>query len=163
MLAAGDQAPDFEGVDCHGRALRLSDFRGKRVILFFFPRAFTVGCTEEVGHFRDNQSRIESNGAVLIGVSVDNAERQCAFAAQEKLQFSLLGDESRKISDAYGVLWPILRVDRRVTFVIGEDGRIESVIRHEVRVSRHLDDVLAHLEGESRPSPLGEPATSSGG
>ena len=149
MLKVGDLAPDFVAQDCNGRSLRLSDFRGQRVVLFFFPKAFTIGCTEEVGHFRDNQSRIEAHHAVLIGVSVDRPERQCEFAAQEHLQFRLVGDVSRQLSDAFGVLWPVLRVDRRVTFVIGPESRIEAVIKHEVRVSRHLDDVLAHLDAQT--------------
>jgi peroxiredoxin Q/BCP len=145
MLKVGDAAPDFEAPDCHGRIVRLSRFRGKRVVLFFFPKAFTLGCTEEVGHFRDNQHRIESLGAELVGVSVDKPERQCEFARQENIDFSLIGDQSRVISTAYGVLWPILRVDRRVTFIVGPAGLVEAIIKHETRVSRHLDDVLAHL------------------
>jgi peroxiredoxin Q/BCP len=148
MLKVGDAAPDFEAPDCQGRLVRLSNLRGKRVVLFFFPKAFTQGCTEEVGHFRDNQHRIQSLGAELVGVSVDKPERQCDFAKQENIEFSLIGDESRVVSTAYGVLWPILRVDRRVTFIIGPSGVVEAVIKHETRVSRHLDDVLAHLSGD---------------
>ncbi|MFN0063929.1 MAG: peroxiredoxin [Myxococcaceae bacterium] len=145
MLAVGDVAPDFETLDCRGRPFRLSALRGKQVVLFFFPKAFTVGCTQEVGHFRDNYDRIVSGGAELVGVSVDNSARQCAFAESEHLNFTLIGDEPRTISESYGVLWPILRIDRRVTFVISPEGIIEAVIKHEVRVGRHLDDVLQHL------------------
>jgi thioredoxin-dependent peroxiredoxin len=146
MLKVGDRAPDFEGVDCTGRTVRLQDYRGKRVVLFFFPKAFTIGCTREVRHFRDHQARIRELGAELVGVSVDSLETQCAFAKQEKVEFPLLGDSDRRLSGLFGVLWPLVRLDRRVTFVIGPLGVVEEVIQHEVRVSQHLDDVLAALE-----------------
>jgi len=149
MLSAGEAAPEFEGLDCNRRPVRLSDFRGKRLVLFFFPKAFSVGCTEEVRHFRDNQERIRALGAELVGVSVDKFEAQCAFAKQEQVEFPLLGDSDRRLSELFGVLWPLVRVDRRVTFVIGPEGVVEDVIKHETRVYRHLDDVLATLQKRS--------------
>ncbi len=145
MLSAGDTAPDFEAPDCNGRPVRLRDFRGRRVVLFFFPKAFSSGCTEEVRHFRDNQARIRELGGELIGVSVDKFETQCAFAKQEQVDFPLLGDSDRRLSTLFGVLWPLVRLDRRVTFLIGPGGVVEDVIRHETRVYRHLDDVLLAL------------------
>ncbi len=145
MLKVGDQAPDFDTVDCRGERVRLSDFKGKKVVLFFFPRAFTVACTLEVQNFRDNYERITSFNAELIGVSVDKAERNCKFAETEKLQFRLIGDEQRVLSELYGVVWPVLKIDRRATFVIDEQGVIVEVIHHEVQVYRHLEDVLAKL------------------
>jgi peroxiredoxin Q/BCP len=150
MLKVGEAAPDFEGVDCNGRPVRLRDFRGRRVVLFFFPKAFTPGCTSEVRHFRDNQARIRELGAELIGVSVDNVETQCAFAKAEQVEFPLLGDPERRLSGLFGVLWPLVRLDRRVTFVLGPEGVVENVIQHEVRVSQHLDDVLQTLEKTGR-------------
>jgi thioredoxin-dependent peroxiredoxin len=149
MLQLGDLAPDFDTVDCRGERLVLSSFRGQRkVVLFFFPKAFSPACTVEVRHFRDNYDRIRGLNAELIGVSVDKADRQCRFAIDEGLQFRLVGDESRVISEQYGVIWPVLRVDRRATFVIGLDGRIEDVFHHEVQVYRHLEDVLERLSRE---------------
>jgi thioredoxin-dependent peroxiredoxin len=149
MLQLGDLAPDFDTVDCRGERLVLSSFRGQRkVVLFFFPKAFSPACTVEVRHFRDNYDRIRGLNAELIGVSVDKADRQCRFALDEGLQFRLVGDESRVISEQYGVIWPVLRVDRRATFVIGLDGRIEDVFHHEVQVYRHLEDVLERLSRE---------------
>ncbi len=147
MLRAGDPAPDFTTVDCAGQELRLSALRGKKVVLFFFPRAFTPGCTLEVQNFRDNYARITARHAELIGVSVDKAEKNCQFARKEGLQFRLVGDESRAISERYGVVWPVLRIDRRATFVIDEAGIIRDVIHHEVQVYKHLEDVLAALDG----------------
>ncbi|HXX29378.1 MAG TPA: peroxiredoxin [Myxococcaceae bacterium] len=146
MLNAGDRAPDFEGKDCQGKPVRLRDYRGRSVVLFFFPKAFSVHCTEEVRHFRDNQARLRALGAELIGVSVDSFETQCAFAKEEKVEFPLLGDADRTLSELFGVLWPVVRVDRRVTFLIDPDGAVEEVVKHETKVHRHLDDVVAALE-----------------
>ncbi|MFT3711499.1 MAG: peroxiredoxin [Archangium sp.] len=146
MLKIGDVAPEFEAVDCRGEQVRLADFKGKkRVVLFFFPRAFTPACTLEVRNFRDNYDRITSMNAELIGVSVDKSEKNCKFAEAESLQFKLVGDEERVLSEKYGVVWPVLRIDRRATFVIDERGLIVEVIHHEVQVYRHLEDVLARL------------------
>lgn len=146
MLQKGDIAPDFDAVDCRGHRVTLSEFKGKkRVVLFFFPRAFTPACTLEVRNFRDNYERITGLNAELIGVSVDRAEKNCKFAEAEGLQFKLLGDETRALSEKYGVVWPVLRIDRRATFVIDEQGVIDEVIHHEVQVYRHLEDVLERL------------------
>jgi thioredoxin-dependent peroxiredoxin len=150
MVSVGELAPDFEAVDCSGRTVRLSDFRGQRkVVLFFFPRAFTPACTLEVRNFRDNYSRITALNAELIGVSVDKSERNCRFARAENLQFTLIGDESKDISERYGVMWPVLKIDRRATFVIDEQGQVEDVIHHEIQVYRHLEDVLERLSATS--------------
>lgn len=145
MIGVGERAPDFSATDCKGRPVSLSGLKGKKVVLFFFPKAFTKGCTLEVRNFRDNQQRIEAKNAVLVGVSLDSQSRQCEFAAAEKIDFALIGDSSQQISDAYGVRWPLTRRDRRATFVIDEQGVVTEVIHHEMRVYRHLDDVLAKL------------------
>ncbi|WP_309896195.1 peroxiredoxin [Archangium sp.] len=152
MLDVGDSAPDFTGTDCRGRPFSLSAMRGQRLVLFFFPKAFTIACTEETRHFRDNHERIRALGAELVGVSVDTVKTQCAFAEKEAIHFPLLGDEERTISKAYDVLWPLLNVDRRVTYIIDPQGRIETVIRHEVRVYKHLDDVLRYLAEHPLPA-----------
>ncbi|HEY0882700.1 MAG TPA: peroxiredoxin [Archangium sp.] len=151
MLQKGAIAPDFDAIDCRGERVTLSQFKGKkRVVLFFFPRAFTPACTLEVRNFRDNHDRITGLNAELIGVSVDRAEKNCKFAEAEGLQFTLIGDEHRILSEKYGVVWPVLRIDRRATFVIDEQGVIVEVIHHEVQVYRHLEDVLERL---AKPSP----------
>ncbi|WP_224369758.1 peroxiredoxin [Hyalangium versicolor] len=151
MIQVGDSAPDFTATDCQGQPVSLRALRGRRVVLFFFPRAFTIGCTIEIRAFRDNQARLQALGAELVGVSVDSVSTQCAFAAQEDIHFALIGDERRLISTSYDVLWPVLKVDRRITFIIDPAGRIESIIRHEVRVHRHLDDVLKYLQAHPLP------------
>lgn len=164
MLSVGDPAPDFDTVDCRGERVHLASYRGRRkVVLFFFPKAFTPACTLEVRNFRDNYQRITQLNAELIGLSVDKAERQCRFAIEEQLQFRLISDESRAISELYGVVWPVLRIDRRATFVIGLDGAIEDVFHHEVQVYRHLEDVLDRLAaGRAKAqAELAAPAASS--
>jgi thioredoxin-dependent peroxiredoxin len=164
MLDVGEKAPEIDATDCQGRQVRLSELRGRRVVLFFFPKAFTVGCTVENRAFRDNHALIRSLGAELVGVSVDSVKRQCEFAEKESLQFPLVGDASKEIGRAYGVLWPVVQIDRRVTFIIDPAGVVENVIKHEVRVTRHLDDVLEWLRehplGGTRPTakpPFSEP------
>jgi peroxiredoxin Q/BCP len=146
MLAVGETAPDFEARDCLGRPVRLSALRGRRVVVFFFPKAFTSICTEEVRHFRDNQERIRALGGELIGVSVDKPEVQCDFARSENLDFTLLGDSDRSISDKFGVLWPTVRIDRRVTFLLSPEGVVEEIIEHERQAWKHVDGVVTALE-----------------
>jgi thioredoxin-dependent peroxiredoxin len=146
MLAVGEAAPDFEALDCQKRPVRLSAFRGRRVVVFFFPKAFTPICMEEVRHFRDNQARIRALGAELIGVSVDKPEVQCDFAKSENLDFTLLGDADRTISEKFGVLWPVVRIDRRVTFLISPQGVVEEIIEHERQAWKHVDGIVTALE-----------------
>ncbi|XXF76083.1 peroxiredoxin [Myxococcaceae bacterium GXIMD 01537] len=152
MIEVGAPAPDFTTTDCQREPFVLSSLRGRRVVLFFFPKAFSIACTAETRAFRDNHARIQALGAELVGVSVDSFRTQCEFAQKENIHFSLLGDEDRRISASYDVLWPLLKVDRRVTFIIGPDGLVEAVIRHEARVWRHLDDVLEHLQQRAAAS-----------
>jgi thioredoxin-dependent peroxiredoxin len=145
MLKPGDAAFEFVATDCRNQSVTLRQFRGRRVVLFFFPKAFSPACTLEIRYFKGRYEDIVAHDAELIGVSVDKRDENCRFALKEDLQFRLLGDEERHISRGYGVLWPLLNVDRRATFVIGPDGVIEDVFHHEVRVGKHLDDVLQRL------------------
>jgi peroxiredoxin Q/BCP len=151
MLAVGEAAPDFEALDCQKRLVRLSAFRGRRVVVFFFPKAFTPICTEEVRHFRDNQERIRALGAELIGVSIDRPEVQCDFARSENLNFTLLGDPDRSISEKFGVLWPAVRIDRRVTFLVSPQGVVEEIIQHERQAWKHVDGIVTALERRASP------------
>jgi peroxiredoxin Q/BCP len=146
MLKVGDQAPDFSGTAQDGKTVRLQDLRGKRVVLFFFPKAFTLGCTIETRQFRDHYSELAELGAEVLGVSMDSSERQCEFASREGVRFPMLGDPSRAIGRSYDVLRPLLNVAKRVTYVIGPDGRIEAIFHHELLVGKHLDDVREHLQ-----------------
>lgn len=148
MLKVGEVAPDFAATAQDGRAVKLSELRGKRVVMFFFPKAFTRGCTIETRQFRDHYSELAALGAEVLGVSVDSAESQCEFASREGVPFPMIGDPSRNIGRSYDVLWPLLNVAQRITYVVGPDGRIEAAFHHELLVGKHLEAVRAHLQSK---------------
>lgn len=150
MLEVGAIAPELEGESFDGKRIRLRDLRGRPVVLYFFPKAFTPLCTMETRRFRDNYPDLTALGAEVIGISTDSLATQCDFAQRQEVSFPLLADPNRSISTAYGVLWPLVPRARRVTFVIGETGTIELVLWHEFQVSKHLDEVLRHLQKRSR-------------
>ena len=146
MLKIGDQAPDFTATATDGRTVRLSELRGTRVVMYFFPKAFTTGCTIETRQFRDAYPELKALGVEVIGVSADSHETQCDFAAKENVSFPMIGDASRSIGKSYDALWPLLAVNQRITYVIDESGRIERVFHHELRVGKHLEEVRAYLQ-----------------
>lgn len=150
MLAVGAVAPEFEAQSSDRRTVRLSDFRGKAVVLYFFPKAFTPLCALETRRFRDNHADIVELGAEVVGVSSDELDLQCEFGRRQQVNFPLLADADRRIASAYGVLWPMFGRARRITFVIGEQATIELVCWHEFQVSKHLDEVLLHLQKRAR-------------
>jgi thioredoxin-dependent peroxiredoxin len=150
VLAVGAVAPEFEAQSSDRRTVRLSDFRGKAVVLYFFPKAFTPLCALETRRFRDSHADIVELGAEVVGVSADELDVQCAFGQRQQVKFPLLADVDRRIASAYGVLWPMFGRARRITFVIGERATIELACWHEFQVSKHLDEVLLHLQKRAR-------------
>jgi peroxiredoxin Q/BCP len=155
MLNVGAVAPDFTALTTDGRTLRLADFRGKPVVLYFFPRAFTLGCTLETKRFQEKYEDIRAFGAELFGISTDSIEKQCRFAEQYKARFPMIGDADCSISRAYGVLRGLGTADKRVTYVIDEAGLVAAVFHHEIQVTRHVGDVLRWL-GQRRPAAKAE-------
>ncbi len=146
-LKQGDVAPAFQGVDQHGKTIRLEDFRGKSdVVLYFYPKDGTPGCTAQACSLRDGYKKIEAAGAVVIGVSADSAESHAKFAAAHSLPFSILPDPDHLLIKMYGVGMPIIGISKRTTFVIGRDGRIKAVIP-SARTSDHDRQVLEILAG----------------
>lgn len=145
MLKLGDIAPDFVGTTTDGRTLQISALRGKKIILYFFPKAFTQGCTLETRKFRDWYPDLTKMGIEVIGVSTDSNETQCAFAEKEQISFPMLADENKEISKKYKVLWPILGINQRVTYLIDENGRIEAVFHNELRIEKHIDAIRQHV------------------
>ncbi|MEY2752892.1 MAG: hypothetical protein RLZZ570_838 [Bacteroidota bacterium] len=133
-LNPGDLAPHFEAQDQHGTDVSLSQFAGQKVVLYFYPKDDTPGCTAEACSFRDGQSELQSAGYVVLGVSPDSVKSHGKFASKFSLNFSLLADPEKVICQAYGVWGKKKFMGReydgvhRETFVIGEDGRIERVI-----------------------------------
>jgi peroxiredoxin Q/BCP len=149
-LRRGDLAPPFEAVTNGGRRISLSDFKGKHVILYFYPRDDTPGCTKEACAFRDSFEEFQGRGVVVLGVSVDGVKSHDKFSAKYKLPFELIADEEKKIVRAYGVWGEKTFMGRRylgthrVTFWIGPDGRIEA-IWPDVKPAQHAREVLDAL------------------
>jgi thioredoxin-dependent peroxiredoxin len=147
VLKVGDRAPDFTAQTTDGRTLQLASLRGRPVVIYFFPKAFTPGCTRETAGFRDAYPDVQRLGAEIVGVSIDGHKTQCDFADSLRVTFPMVGDDDHSISDKFRVVWPILGVARRVTFVIDAQGIIRGVFRHEVvGIGKHVDESLALLE-----------------
>jgi thioredoxin-dependent peroxiredoxin len=127
MIDIGTAAPDFEAEDSRGAQFRLSTLRGKPVVLYFFPKAFTTGCTSETQRFAALAPELASKGVEIVGVSVDSAETQHRFAEHCHAGFLLLSDSTKAIARAYGVL-SLLGIAKRVTFYIDEEGVVRDVV-----------------------------------
>ena len=147
MLSVGSIAPEIEANDQHGAVFRLSEQEARLcTVIYFFPKAFTPGCTRETAAFRDNYNELRLGGAALAGVSTDDPTTQCKFATSLQAEFPMLADPSGKIAKAYDVRWPLLGIAQRVTYVIGPGQRILGAFHHELRIQRHQDDVLAFVD-----------------
>lgn len=133
-LKAGDKAPDFEGTDQYGKKISLSDFSGKKIVLYFYPKDNTPGCTSEACGFRDRFHDLKKAGYVIFGVSVDDVASHKKFADKFSLPFSLIADTGKEIVNLYGV-WGEKKMygrsyqgTHRVTFIIDEKGKISEII-----------------------------------
>ena len=149
-LKAGDAAPEFSAATNGGGTVSLADFKGKNVVLYFYPRDDTPGCTKEACAFRDHFADFKKRGAAVLGGRTDPVRSHDKFAAKFKLPFTLLADEDKKIVQAYGVwgeksfLGRKYQGTNRVTFLIGPDGRIKQ-IWSKVKPDEHAEEVLAAL------------------
>ena len=149
-LKEGDAAPDFTGVTQSGDPVSLANYQGRNVILYFYPRDDTPGCTREACAFRDRFADFTNQGAIVFGVSPDSAKSHQKFVDKFKLPFILLADEDKKIVQAYGVWGQKSFLGRkymgtyRVTFLVGPDGRIKKIWR-KVKPAGHAQAVLAAL------------------
>ena len=146
MLQVGDPLPEFEARTTEGCPIRTSALRGKPAVLFFFPKAFTPGCVRETKSFRDEYPSLARRGVQIIGVSTDPLDAQCRFAEWAGVPFPLVSDPEGGVSKLFGVLWPVVCVAKRVTFVADAEGIIRHVFHHELRVDRHVCDVRAAIE-----------------
>lgn len=146
-LKIGDKAPDFSGIDQNGSTVQLKDFKGKKVVLFFYPKASTPGCTAEACDLQNNMERFVAQNYQVIGVSADSQKRQLNFAIKNNLQYPLIADEDKVIINAYGVWGPKKFMGRefdgihRTTFIINEDGFIEDIIA-KVKTKEHAQQIL---------------------
>jgi peroxiredoxin Q/BCP len=150
MLNVGDQAPDINVQTDSGEDFRLSAMKGQRVVLYFYPRADTPGCTVEACEFRDEIKAFGKKGAAVIGVSPDKPAAQAKFKQKYDLPFTLLADQDRVAAEAYGVYKEknmygkkVMGIER-TTFVIGPEGKIEKIYR-KVKAKGHAAEVLAGL------------------
>ncbi|MEO8877485.1 MAG: peroxiredoxin [Polyangiaceae bacterium] len=142
MLKPGNLAPDFDAETTAGGKFQLSAERGHIVVIYFFPRAFTPACNVETKGFRDNYPELHALGVEVVGVSTDPIARSCRFAEKHQVRFPMISDGDKMISRAYGVLWPLLPMAQRVTFVIDPFGIVRGVFHHEFQISKHLDEVV---------------------
>jgi peroxiredoxin Q/BCP len=150
-----DKAPDFTLHDENGNDVALKTLRGKVVVLYFYPRADTPGCTVEACAFRDTYKQIQKTGAVLLGISPDTSKAQKKFQEKFKLPFPLLADADKKVAEAYGVVQEKNMYGRKVmgiartTFVIRPDGKIQHIFP-KVKPEGHAVEVLAYLKESAK-------------
>jgi peroxiredoxin Q/BCP len=148
---AGTPAPDFQARNQRSEAMSLSNFEGKNLILYFYPKAMTPGCTTQACGLRDSKAELESVNAVAVGISPDAPERLQRFIDKQDLNFDLLSDEDHQIAEAYGV-WGLKKFMgkeymgiHRITFIIGPDGTLRHVMP-KVKTKTHHDDVINWLK-----------------
>lgn len=146
-LKEGDKAPDFTGIDQDGKKVKLSSFKGKKVVLYFYPKDLTSTCTVQACNLRDNYAKLTKKGYVVIGVSPDDVKSHQKFIEKNELPFLLIADTTQEILSAYGVWGEKSMYGRkymgvhRTTFVIDEKGKIERVIL-KPKSSQHAEEIL---------------------
>ena len=146
-LQIGDIAPNFKSVDQAGNSISLADYKGKKLVLFFYPKASTPGCTVEACNLSDNYSRFTALGYDVLGVSADSAKRQSNFKEKHGFPYPLLADEDKSVINAFGVWGPKKFMGKeyngihRTTFVIDADGLIEDII-FKVKTKQHTSQIL---------------------
>ncbi len=153
-ISANQPAPDFSLPDETGKVRTLKEFRGQPVVLYFYPKDDTPGCTKEACNFRDDYHIYQENGVVILGISPDSAESHTKFKNKFSLPFTLLADEGHKVCDAYGVWGPKKMMGKeyegvyRTTFLIGPDGNIIKVFEN-VKPDGHSTEVLEALKAKA--------------
>lgn len=146
-LVIDSDAPNFTLNDAKGNSHSLADYRGKYLVLYFYPKNDTPGCTKEACHFRDDMSKLEKLGAKVVGVSVDSSESNGKFAEKYNLPFTLLADTDGKVAASYHALTNLLviKIAKRHTFLIDPDGKIKKIYTN-VNVSNHSQQIIDDLQ-----------------
>ena len=150
-VKVNDKAPEFTLPDQNGKEVSLKDFRGRYVVLYFYPRADTPGCTVEACEFRDSYRKIQNTGAAILGISPDQPKAQKKFEEKYELPFTLLGDADKKVCNAFGVIQGKNMYGKKVmgvartTFIIGPDGKIKHIFE-KVKPLGHAEEVLSYLK-----------------
>jgi thioredoxin-dependent peroxiredoxin len=152
-LEEGQEAPVFTGVDQNGNKVSLTDFKGKKVVLYFYPADDTPGCTAQACNLRDNYAMLKQNGFEILGVSPDDTQSHQKFETKYNLPFALLADPQREIIDQYGV-WGEKNLYGnkfmgvlRTTFVIGEDGKIQKIFKRP-KTQEHAEEIIGKVSGQ---------------
>jgi len=150
-MKVNDKAPAFSLLDQDGNKVSLKDFAGKTVVLFFYPKADTPGCTVEACGFRDTYKKLQATGAVILGISADTSEKQKKFEKKFSLPYPLLADTDKKVCEAFGVIQEKSMYGKkymgiaRMTFVIAPTGKIQRIYE-KVKPDGHAEEVLAYLK-----------------
>jgi peroxiredoxin Q/BCP len=139
-------APNFAAPASNGQTVSLADYRGRYLVLYFYPASFTYGCTRETVRFRDAAPELQALGAEVVGISPDPLEMQCRFAEHYQAKFPIIADPEGTIARAFGVKFSILPRVKRVTFIIDPEGVIVARFHYELRFEKHVDDALAYLK-----------------
>jgi len=150
-MKVNDKAPAFSLLDQDGNKVSLKDFTGKTVVLFFYPKADTPGCTVEACGFRDTYKKIQATGTVILGISADTSAKQKKFEEKFKLPYPLLADTEKKVCESFGVIQEKSMYGKkymgiaRMTFIIGPTGKIQHIYE-KVKPEGHAEEVLAYLK-----------------
>lgn len=158
LVQPGARAPDLEATDQDGKTVRLTQFRGQPVVLYFYPHDFTPVCTREACGFRNEFDKFERTGAIILGVSPNTPESHARFAQRHHLPFRLLSDTDGKIRAAYGVKSFLGLVAGRVTFVIDAQGIVVHRFRGQYHSRRHVDEALQALGRTAAQAPPPQPS-----
>jgi len=148
-MKVGDKAPDYLGTDQDGKEIRLSDYKGKKVVLYFYPKDSTPGCTSEACNLRDNYELMLKRGYVVIGVSIQDEKSHKKFIEKNNLPFPLIADVDKKLNETFGVYGEKKMYGRtymgtfRTTFIINEEGVIEEIFTpKQIKVKEHPEQIL---------------------
>ncbi len=149
-LKEGDKVPDFQAQDQDGNIIKLSDYKGKKLVVFFYPKASTPGCTAQACNLRDNYKELQDAGYAILGISADSQKKQTTFKEKYEFPFPLLADEDKKVIEAFGVWGPKKFMGKeyeginRTTFLIDENGVVERVIS-KVKTKDHAAQILEEV------------------
>ena len=150
-MEIGTKAPEFLGLDENGNEIHLSDFKGKKLVLYFYPKDSTPGCTQEACNLRDNYERFLAKGYAVVGVSVQDAKSHLKFKAKNNLPFPLIADTDMKLNEAFGVWGEKSMYGRkymgtfRTTFIINEEGMVEQIFGpKQIKVKEHANQILGN-------------------
>lgn len=153
MLSVGQEAPDFTATTTAGTQFSLRALRGRWVVVYFYPKAFTPGCTIETRRFHEMMPELKAWNTEVVGISSDDNDRQCDFAKSLSIEFPLISDPEGEIARKYGARRRLVSLDRRITYIVDPEGRIAASFHHELAIKRHEQEVREFFTEKLGPSP----------